>query len=495
MYIEATRDYPSKEEESIIESFLGVKSESWLETRKFIHSNPMKARDIFSGLANQDARFLDIVHDFSLWARPEQLSIDTSVSTTLVLCGRGWGKSWFSAFYAVDQAMKKPNTRIAFWAADFGSLKRVNWLSDSGILKAIHPALLKECTFNKSDLTLTFPNGSSIISYSAESFEKSRGDSVAICILDELASWTYSQDALDAARLILRQGNNPHMVITTTPRPTETIKKLANDPDVNLITGTTYQNYYLPDSYAKELKKKLTERLFSQEALGNILDDNLYALFQMTNIMDNRVSSKDFDHSIIKQYCIAIDPAVSSNENSDLTGIVVAGLSYDGHYYVFEDATMSMATPEQWSKKVISLYRKYNEFSAAPVNIVAEINNGGDLITSVIKNASRRLTDVTLPPVRTVRATKGKELRAEPVAALYEENIVHHVGEHQELETQMTDWNPTDKAAKSPDRLDAVVWAITSLSKGFSGAVTSSYGTLSNESNNNNKPNPYCGYS
>ncbi len=488
--------YPSSQEKEILDTRFKDKDEDWLKVRAWIHGNPMIARDSFIGMANKEPKFLDIIHDFDLWARPEQLNIDTSYTTTMVLCGRGWGKSWFSAFYAVDQALKKPNTRIAFFAADYGSLKRVNWMSDSGILKAIHPKVLKECTFNKSDLTLDFPNGSSIVSYSAESFDKTRGDSVSICILDELASWTYAKDALAAARLILRKGSNPHMVITTTPRPTEVIKELAKDPDVNVITGTTHQNYYLPKSYANDLKKKLTSRLYSQEALGEILSDNLYALFSMQNIIKNRVDWKDFDHTKIRKYCIAIDPAVTSNESSDLTGIVVAGIGYDGHYYIFEDATMSMATPEQWSSKVIRLYKKYNKYPA-PTSIVAEVNNGGDLITSVIRNASRRHTDIVLPPVKVVRASRGKEIRAEPVAALYEQDVVHHVGEFSELEVQQTDWNPTDKNAKSPDRLDALVWNITALSKGFSAPIESGYGSYnsySSESNQDTDQTSYCGY-
>lgn len=315
-------------------------------------------------------------------------------------------------------------------------------------------------------------------------------------VCDELASWTYAEDALAAARLILRNGKTPRLLITTTPRPTDVIKKLAADSDTQLITGTTYQNYYLPDSYVVSLSKQLTERLFRQEVLAKVLDDNLYALFQMNNIIKNRVSASNFDFEKIKQFCIAIDPAVSSNENSDSTGIVVCGVGYDGEYYVFEDATMKMATPEQWSKKVVGLYKKYNNKSSAPVSIVAEVNNGGDMIVSVIRNASRREKDVNLPPVRVVRATKGKELRAEPVAALYEQDIVHHVGELQELEVQMTDWNPSQKGSKSPDRLDAVVWGITSLSKNFSGPVSSSYGLTKDKSEITliETINPYCGY-
>ncbi len=448
----------------------------------------------FTQLAAKDPKFLDIIHDFDLWARPEQF-IDWVQDTVLMNLGRGSGKNKAASALIVKEAIENPNSRIAVWAQSYKTLKDNNWAGESGILKAIHPSLLKRCNFNKSSLSLELPNGSIISSVSAESYESSRGQNTSFIVADELCAWTYASEALEAARLTLRLGENPRLLVTTTPKPTAVIKTLANDPDVHVMTGTTYQNYFLPDSYVKTLEKNLTERMRRQELLAEILDDNIYAMFKLKDIIDMRAKSDDFDYSIIKQFCVSIDPAVTSNEKSDLTGIVVVGVSYDGEYYIFEDASMDRASPEQWAKKVISTYKKYNQYEGS-VHIVAEVNNGGELVKSVIQNAARQEAGLNLPPVKMVRASKGKEIRAEPVAALYEQGIVHHVGEHYDLELEMTDWNPTDKGAKSPDRMDALVWGVTSLSKGMVGSITSGYGTTTktNDMKQGKYTNPYCGY-
>jgi predicted phage terminase large subunit-like protein len=466
------------------------KDKDWLATRKWIHQNPKKAKEAFRALANQNPIFLDVLHDFDLWCRSEQFIEMGDKSTTLVLCGRAYGKTHFSSNFAIDYCLKNEGSRVACWAADYGSAKRVNFLSDAGIIKNLHPNLLKQVEFNKSDLTLRFPNGSTIVTYSGEAFEKSRGDSVNLNIIDELAAYAYAKEALDAARLIARLGENPQTLILTTPRPTATIVSLAKDENVNLIKGTSYDNYYVSESYIEDLARNLTERTFRQEVLAEILDDNLYALFQMSSIIDARVNEIDYEN--IKRIVISVDPAVSSDENSDLTGIVVCAQDYDGHYYVIEDASMAQASPEQWSSKVVSLYRKYNKLGNT--SIVAEKNQGGSMISSVIKNASRMQKDIVLPPVRLVHASKGKEIRAEPVAALYEQGLVHHLNELEHLESEMTEWNPTEKNSKSPDRMDAMVWGVTELMKSGGGSITSGYGIPRTDDEESPKENIYSSY-
>jgi phage terminase large subunit-like protein len=462
----------------------------WLATRMWIHSHPRKAKDAFKALANQNPVFLDVLHDFQLWSRPEQLIDLGDKSTTLLLAARGWGKSHFASNYLIDFCKRNEGVRVALWGADYNSLKRVNFLGTSGIIQNIHPDLLRQCEFNKSDLTLTFPNKSTIVSYSGEAYDKSRGDSIHMNVIDELAAYAYSQEALDAARLIARLGDSPKTLILTTPRPTSTIMNLAKSEDVNLITGTSYENYFLPPSYIKELSSTLTERMFRQEIYAEVLEDNLYSIFQMSDIIDGRVNEIDYED--IKRVVIAVDPAVSSDENSDLTGISVCALDYNGHYYVIEDASMAQASPEQWSSRVVSLYRKYNKLSST--SIVGEKNNGGDMIASVIRNASRQQKDIVLPPVRLVHASKGKEKRAEPVAALYEQGLVHHLNELEHLESEMTEWNPTEKNSKSPDRMDAMVWGVTELMKSGGGSITSGYGIQRTDDEESPKENIYSSY-
>lgn len=488
----------STEQELIDSGRFAGKTESWLETRKWIHENPMSALDVLSGLAKDNPKFLDLIYDFNLWCRPEQFMDWQSYDKMMYLCGRGFGKSKLASSYIVQEALSKKQ-RIALWASDLKSAKRNNWLGSSGIIESIHPDILKQCNFNKTDLTLTFPNKSTIVTYTAEAYERSRGDSVHLCVLDELAAWSYVDEALEAAQLILRLGVQPRLLITTTPRSLSAVKKLASADDVKTVKGLTSNNYYLPKSYEENLRKSLTERMYRQECLAEILDDNLYAMFQLRDIIDTRIPKDDFQFKKLTRIVIGVDPAVSSNENSDLTGIVIVGKDIEGKYYVLEDSTMQMATPEKWASKVITLYQKYNAYPA-DVSIVAEKNQGGEMVSTVIKNAARTKLDGFLPPVKLVTATKGKEVRAEPIAALYERHEVHHVGEHPELEFEMTEWNPTDKNAKSPDRLDALVWALTRLSKSGGGRVSMGYGgyggepTSGSSYGNDENANPYCGY-
>jgi len=429
--------------------------------RKFIHENPRIARDVIARLFNDDDETKnEILHDWRLWARPEQqFNISDLYTAILLLCGRGWGKSHWLSNAIVDDALSAPNRRLLLMAADYNNLKKVNFLGDSGIINTINPNL--EYEFNKVDLTLTFANGSQIVSYSAEAYDKTRGSQFHNAYLDELAAWQYAVEGLEAARLVLRLGSNPRMFIATTPRPTPVIKQLAVDERTLVVKGLTADNYFLPPSYLEELRRTLTDRMFRQECLAEILDDNPYALWQMAQIDRDRVSKAPE----LRRIVVAIDPAVTSNEESDETGIVVMGIGYDNKGYVLEDCSMSAATPDQWAKRAIEAYYKWGAD-----RIVAEVNQGGDMVETVIRNADR-----SMPPVRKVRATKGKELRAEPIAAFYERGEVCHVGRHDLLERQMTEWNPTSKG-RSPDRIDALVWAATELMTKPQATASVSYG-------------------
>lgn len=417
--------------------------------RAFIRERPRQAKNIIATLFNDDEITKnDLLHDWAIWKRPEQsFALSDNVSALLLLCGRGWGKTHWLSNDIIDYALSEPNLRVGLMAADYGNLKKVNFLGDSGIINSINPNIDYE--FNKSDLAVEFPNGSQIISYSAEAYDKTRGQQFHRMYLDELAAWQYDYDALDACRMLLRLGENPIMCIATTPRPTQVIRDLANDPKTQVIRGITADNYFLPEKYVEELKRKLTDRLFRQECLAEILDDNPYALFKRTDIDGNRVSSNPH----LKRIIVAIDPAVTSNEDSDETGIVVAGIGADNHFYILEDCTCTSATPEEWAERAV---KAYNDWKAD--NIVAEVNNGGDMIETMLKIKQPNI------PVKKVRATRGKQLRAEPIAAIYERNDVHHVGRFDLLERQMTEWDPVN-SDKSPDRLDALVWALTELSE------------------------------
>ena len=247
--------------------------------------------------------------------------------------------------------------------------------------------------------------------------------------------------------MALRLGENPKCVITTTPRPTEIIKELAIRSDTKVIKGNTFENVdNLAPSAIKMLKERYEgTRLGRQELYAEILEDIEGALFKQDNIDQNRIAEIPDMQRIV----VAIDPAVTSSNSSDETGIVVAGRGVDNHYYILDDKS-GIFSPDVWIKRAIELFYKYEAD-----RIVCEVNNGGDLIEKLL-----RVQDVNIP-YTSVRATRGKILRAEPISALYEQNKVKHNGFFKELEEQMTQYTPD--TIKSPDRLDALVWAITSL--------------------------------
>ena len=268
--------------------------------------------------------------------------------------------------------------------------------------------------------------------------------------LDELAAWD-KPDAYDQYKFGLRLGEHPRSVITTTPRPTKIIKDLIADKDTVVTRGSTFENSdnLAPAALLEFQRKYLNTRLGQQELYGEILSDNPGALWTRSMIEAGRVK----EHPIFTRVVIGVDPAVTNTDESDFTGIVVAGMTADQQYYILEDATMK-ASPQDWATKAVALYDKHKAD-----RIVAETNNGGDLVIHLFQQVRNTI------PVKKVTATRGKLLRAEPIAALYEQGRVHHVGYFSELEDQMCEWEQGANM-KSPDRLDALVWALTELSQG-----------------------------
>ena len=193
-------------------------------------------------------------------------------------------------------------------------------------------------------------------------------------------------------------------------------------------------------------------RLGRQELFGEILDDNPGALWNRAQIEATRITLKNLPN--LTRIVVGVDPAVTSGEDSDLTGIVVCGMSNNGHYYVLADNTLK-ASPELWAQAVVAAYELHKAD-----RVIAEVNNGGDLVISVMRQVKASL------PVKKISSSRGKDLRAEPISALYEQGRVHHVGYFGSLEDQMCEWDKSDKTAKSPDRIDALVFALTELSEG-----------------------------
>lgn len=369
------------------------------------------------------------------------------------MAGRGFGKTRCGAEDIALYAMRNANVNCAVVAPTHGDLRRVCFGGESGLLSVIP----KECFLKSNDQKgysssvseIRLWNGSKITGYAAQEPERLRGPQFHRAWCDEVGAWRYGQDAFDQLMFGLRLGDNPQCVITTTPKPSKFIKDLISRNDCHVTTGSTFEN---KDNLAESALKMLKERyegtnLGRQELYAEIIEDFEGALWKSDMIDKTRIN-EDRD---LSQIIIAIDPAVTANANSDETGIVVVGKDYNNHYYVLEDLS-GRHPPEKWGRIAVNAFYEWEAD-----RIVAEVNNGGDLVERLIRNIDSNIS------YRSVRATRGKILRAEPISALYEQERVHHVGAFSELESQMCSY--TGDTNSSPDRLDALVWGLTELSK------------------------------
>ncbi len=247
----------------------------------------------------------------------------------------------------------------------------------------------------------------------------------------------------------LRLGENPRAAIATTPRPTALIKRLLSDPTVKVGSGSTYENRanLAPAFFEGIVSRYEGTRLGRQELLGQVVDDDAGSLFKR-GLISHIEEAPD-----LRRIVVAIDPAVTANAGSDETGIVVAGVGVDGHGYVLDDASRK-ASPDGWARAAVAAYGRWRAD-----RIVAEVNNGGDLVEHTVRTVDPNV------PYSAVRASRGKIARAEPVAALYEQGKVQHVGRFEALERQMCEGTGRHAVA-SPDRVDALVWAISELMLG-----------------------------
>lgn len=401
----------------------------------------------FKELNSQKKTATILLTDWIKKARNNQIVVDEDdYNIQLFLAGRGWGKTLTGAYDIIQYCLVNPNSICGVVAPTYGDLKRVCFAGESGLLGILDKGLLNDSGYNKSANEIEFYNNSRIVGFPAIEPDRLRGVQFHRVWCDELASWRY-RETFDNLMMALRLGESPKCIITTTPRPTELIKELAVRSDTKIIKGSTFDNVAnLAPSAIKMLKERYEgTRLGRQELYAEILEDIEGALFNSANIEQNRIEVTPEMQRIV----IAVDPAVTANSNSDETGIVVAGRGVDNHYYILGDYS-GIFSPDVWIKRAIELYYKFDAD-----RIVCEVNNGGDLIEKLL-----RVQDVNVP-YSSVRATRGKILRAEPISALYEQERVHHVGFFKELEEQMCSYTP--QTIKSPDRLDALVWALTSL--------------------------------
>jgi phage terminase large subunit-like protein len=389
-------------------------------------------------------------------ARRNQLPPPGDWNIWLFLAGRGFGKTRLAAEWLAEQAATNPNTEWAIVAPTWRDCRKVCIEGSSGLLKAFLPGELH--SVNASDLTVRLNNGSRIYGYSADGFERIRGSNLAGAWVDEAAVMGPVEDLFAEALMpALRIGQNPRVLITTTPRPIKFLRDLVarGDGSVAVTRGATWDNEAnLSKTAISELKARYEgTRTGRQELEGELLEDVEGALWNRDQVDATRVHKLPAMSRIV----VAVDPAVTSGEKADHTGIIVAGRSLDGHFYIIEDCTMK-GTPHAC---MLAASKAYHRWHAD--RMVAEVNNGGDYLQAVLQTVDSNIAYTQ------VRATRGKLTRAEPVAALWEQGRGHIFGYLPTLEDQMCSY--TQDSQESPDNLDACIWAATELQIGASAMV------------------------
>lgn len=422
------------------------------------------------------SQLLQLQHDWNFWARQEQLEPDGDWwDIWFINAGRGFGKTRAGVEWIRNQ-VKNGVKRIAAVAATNSDIERVMVKGESGFLNVCWKGdrdhrgkIIGYPEWSPTRRTLTWSNGAQVQFFSAEEPERLRGPQFEAAWCDELAAWNRDIDTWDMLQFCMRLGQHPRIVVTTTPKPTKLVRNILKkskpqrlfdgtilEPTVVVTTGSTFDNAAnLASTYLKAIKDTYEgTRLGRQELYAEVLEEAEGALWT-TDTLD-AASIKSSEVPDLARIVVALDPAVTANAESDMTGIVVAGVDINGKGYVLGDYTAKLS-PQQWAAKAVELYHQYQAD-----RIVAEKNQGGEMVRTTLHGEDETV------PVRLVHASRGKFARAEPVAALYERGLVKHVSDTpseaslSELETQMRTWEPLGSIG-SPDRLDACVWALTDL--------------------------------
>jgi phage terminase large subunit-like protein len=393
----------------------------------------------------------ELFHDWAFWARPEQTPPPGDWVYWLILAGRGAGKTRAGA-----EAVRKWTKTFALVnlvGATHDDVRDIMVLGESGLM-AICPREERP-RYARASARLAWPNGAISQLFSAEEPDRLRGKQHEKLWCDELAAWR-RPDAFEQALLGLRLGAKPQAVITTTPRPTKIIKQLVTDKDAIVTRGSTFDNrHHLAQAFIERIAERYAGRSIGrQELFAEIVEEAPGALWTRALIERQRLApgAAPGDYAEI---VVGVDPPAKSGAKADECGIVVVGKTAQGAVHVIADLTSQGDTPGQWASRVVAAFRRFKAN-----RVVAEINNGGEMVVEVLRQSEANL------PVRTVTATRGKFLRAEPVAAAYERGLVFHLGAFGKLEDQLCALTPDfDPRASgfSPDRADALVWAVADL--------------------------------
>lgn len=384
-------------------------------------------------------------------ARPDQVIPDGDWLIWLVLAGRGFGKTRTGAETVREEVALNRSAHIGLIAETAADARDV---MVAELLRCFPKA--ERPIYTASRRKVEFANGAIATTYNATEPDQLRGPQHDFLWHDELAKWRYARETWDQAQFGLRLGAVPRQIITTTPRPIELIKAIVAGKEgrVHITRGKTADNRSnLAASFLSQIQERYAgTRLGRQELDAEILGDLPGALWSMASLDAYRLREAPKMGRIV----VSVDPAVTDNENSDKHGIIVAGVAEDQRGIVLEDASLN-GGPNDWAKRAVSLYRSWGADG-----IVVEVNQGGDMVAHTLRTVDADCNIIE------VRASRGKHIRAEPIAALYEQGRVAHVGSFAELESQMTQMTQHGyQGDGSPDSLDALVWAFSELFPGM----------------------------
>ena len=395
-----------------------------------------------------ETQLKDLMHDWRFWGRENQIAPEGEWSTWIALAGRGFGKTEAGAQW-IKERVKDGAMQIAL-IAETG--KDLTTVMVPRLLSLYRDTDNDKPTATFSPVKIVWPSGAIAMGYNGTEPDQLRGPEFDTAWVDELAKYRKARETWDMLQFTMRSGDDPRVFVSTTPRPIPVVREILKDDTTVITKGSTYDNAgNLPKAFLSKLKKRYEgTRLGRQELHAEILDDLVGALWNRTEIDDHRVDVRPDMHRIV----VAVDPSGTSGENDDgdSIGIVVAGVGVDGRAYVLLDATCKLG-PNGWGRRTVAAYKRFQADL-----VVGEKNYGGAMVEYVIRTVDKTIN------YKGVDASRGKHIRAEPIAALYEQGRVSHVGSFDELEDQMCQMDSTGYVGEgSPDRLDALVWALTEL--------------------------------
>lgn len=416
-------------------------------------------RLLLKGLTDPQRRAL--IQTWHAWAHPGQLAPPGDWRVWLIRAGRGFGKTRAGAEWISAVARANPRARIALVGASIDDARRVMIEGQSGLIGVAHAG--ERIGWQPSNAELRFASGARAWLYSAAAPETLRGPEHHVAWCDELGKWRQGDAAWDNLMMGLRLGDRPRVMVTTTPRTNELMRRVRALPDMVETRGRTRDNPHLPGSFVAAMQAHYAgTRLGRQELDGEIFDDVAGALWTRAMIRACRAPA----HLPMLRVVVGVDPpaGTASGKGGDACGIVAVGLDAEGTGHVLEDASVAGASPEGWAAAVAGCAARHGAD-----RIVAEANNGGAMVRSVLLAADHAL------PVELVHASRGKAARAEPVAALYERGRVKHAGVFAALEDELCGLVAGGRRrgpGRSPDRADALVWALTELMLGKRGQAS-----------------------